>query len=62
MKKVELKTDIVAVRDELRTLLPEIRNRKISLKKATVTIYCCSNLIRAVVVENELNKVSLHED
>lgn len=55
--KQELTQDLTLIRSELRDLLPLIKDKKISLKKATVTIYCCSNFIRAIVAQDTLNKI-----
>lgn len=51
----ELSADLKQVRTELKELLPDIKNKKVSLKKANTIIYCCSNITRTIVTEIYLN-------
>ena len=52
----ELSTDLKHVRQELKTVLKDIKEKKTSLRKANTIIYCCSNITRAIVAEMFLNK------
>ena len=54
--KEELSGDLTLVRTELKELLPKIKTREVSLKKANTIIYCCSNITRAVIAEVIVNK------
>lgn len=56
MQNKELSKDLKLVKDKLKTVLSEVEEKKMSLKRANTMIYACSNITRAVVAEIYLNK------
>lgn len=60
LEKKEFSSDLKLVRNELKQVLSDVKEKKTTLKKANIIIYACSNITRTIVTEIYLNQITVN--